>query len=431
MYRHLSFTFLYNNFQCIEKCKWKCDHERCSKLCSEPCDRKLCKHPNTEKLPCGHQSIGICGEKMPKLCRVCNKDEVENVIIGEVNVDVARFIQLEDCEHIIEENDLLYWMNSDPESNSNSNGNTNNERNTIQFKKCTSDCPAIIRHTKSVNTYIQTTLRDIEHIKSKTLGLPEANNRARQILSEKVNGVLKYESFNTDPFSLRNIYQSICDELIKPLKPMSNQLLIEQSNKFELVEKLRNICSAFDRRSDWTPNIPKLTIEKFSHRLELAASFIRQFKNCEQHRTDIFNEMLMLQLMSDLIVQISGLRFAPSGLKLLGSAFEVANKYGAATESIRKEFQSIASEANQYCVSKIKISLQEKEMILNAMGLSRGHWYKCPKGHVYAIGDCGGAMQQSKCPECGLAIGGDNHRLVSGNRVAPEMDGATVPAWPQ
>jgi hypothetical protein len=46
-------------------------------------------------------------------------------------------------------------------------------------------------------------------------------------------------------------------------------------------------------------------------------------------------------------------------------------------------------------------------------------------GHIYCIGECGGATQEGKCPECGTKIGGTQHRLVSDNSLAPEMDGAT------
>ena len=72
---------------------------------------------------------------------------------------------------------------------------------------------------------------------------------------------------------------------------------------------------------------------------------------------------------------------------------------------------------------------EEKKQIVSAVGLSKGHWFKCPQGHIYAIGECGGAMQRSTCPECGAVIGGDRHTLVEGNELAPEMDGAQHPAW--
>jgi len=69
-------------------------------------------------------------------------------------------------------------------------------------------------------------------------------------------------------------------------------------------------------------------------------------------------------------------------------------------------------------------------MVVQAMGLKQGHWYKCPNGHIYCIGDCGGAMMESRCNECGEIIGGESHRLRSDNTLAREMDGASTSAWP-
>ena len=72
---------------------------------------------------------------------------------------------------------------------------------------------------------------------------------------------------------------------------------------------------------------------------------------------------------------------------------------------------------------------EEKKEIVSAIGLAKGRWFKCPKGHFYCIGECGGAMERGTCPECGAVIGGVNHRLEEGNELAPEMDGASHPAW--
>jgi hypothetical protein len=49
------------------------------------------------------------------------------------------------------------------------------------------------------------------------------------------------------------------------------------------------------------------------------------------------------------------------------------------------------------------------------------HWYKCPNGHIYTIGDCGGAMQEANCPECGATIGGAGHHSAAGNAAATEF----------
>ena len=44
-------------------------------------------------------------------------------------------------------------------------------------------------------------------------------------------------------------------------------------------------------------------------------------------------------------------------------------------------------------------------------------WYQCPKGHAYTIGECGLAMIESRCPECGEKIGGSDHKLLKTNRL--------------
>ena len=51
-------------------------------------------------------------------------------------------------------------------------------------------------------------------------------------------------------------------------------------------------------------------------------------------------------------------------------------------------------------------------------------------GHIYAIGECGGATEEGKCPDCQATIGGRDHQLAEGNQLAAEMDQAQAPAWP-
>jgi len=66
----------------------------------------------------------------------------------------------------------------------------------------------------------------------------------------------------------------------------------------------------------------------------------------------------------------------------------------------------------------------------------RGHFYQCPNGHTYAIGECGGATQEARCPECNVVVGGRNHNLVLDNRRDTEMEellarqGAGPNPWP-
>ena len=90
---------------------------------------------------------------------------------------------------------------------------------------------------------------------------------------------------------------------------------------------------------------------------------------------------------------------------------------------------------NTSTVSKIAIKLritykiddEGMEDLIQAIGLSKGNWNKCPNGHLYVIGECGGAMEVSKCPDCNAVIGGHDHQLAGGNAHANELGGNA--AW--
>ncbi|KAF8263570.1 hypothetical protein EI94DRAFT_1772886 [Lactarius quietus] len=69
------------------------------------------------------------------------------------------------------------------------------------------------------------------------------------------------------------------------------------------------------------------------------------------------------------------------------------------------------------------MSLKEKRDIIKALGLSpSGHYNNCENGHTFVIGECGGAMQEARCPECNAPIGGSHHRLHQSNTRAMEFE---------
>jgi hypothetical protein len=51
-----------------------------------------------------------------------------------------------------------------------------------------------------------------------------------------------------------------------------------------------------------------------------------------------------------------------------------------------------------------------------------GHWYTCERGHPFTVGECGRPMEESRCPECGAAIGGQFHNPAAGVVMDTAMD---------
>jgi len=87
------------------------------------------------------------------------------------------------------------------------------------------------------------------------------------------------------------------------------------------------------------------------------------------------------------------------------------------------------------------VSLDEQMAVVRALSANMdfahtGHYYRCPNGHLYVIGDCGGATQRASCPECGETIGGSGHTLDATNSRATDFEdlareqGAQRSPWP-
>ena len=79
-----------------------------------------------------------------------------------------------------------------------------------------------------------------------------------------------------------------------------------------------------------------------------------------------------------------------------------------------------------------RLTQAEQQAVVAAMGgeIRAGGYYRCVCGYIYTVGECGGPMERAACPKCGHAIGGQQHRLESGNDHV-DFDGADAPAWPQ
>ena len=84
--------------KCVEDCAIKCRHKKCQKACYEECENFKCDEPCNKKLDCGHPCAGLCGEKCPKLCPVCEPEKFDN--------PTDKMVLLKDCRCIVSVSEL-------------------------------------------------------------------------------------------------------------------------------------------------------------------------------------------------------------------------------------------------------------------------------------------------------------------------------------
>ncbi|XP_071615637.1 NFX1-type zinc finger-containing protein 1 [Heliangelus exortis] len=391
-------------FPCAEPCEWQCQHYQCTNLCSEPCNRPRCNVPCAKMLRCGHPCIGFCGEPCPKKCLICDREELTQIFFGYEEDPGALFVQLEDCGHIFESQGLDHYMDEDGDI--------------IKLKVCPI-CQTPIRKNLRYGTIVKRQLDEIEKVKEKIQGPAQEIESSRQRLQAALTGnaVLR-----------RNLplkYLMLEDKLkTSALSTTSIGLIQNQLNFYERVADLTNSMKKIDpsEREGLRTRLHEVQEWLDMPRLSFTG----------QELSDLQSELQRLTYLVSLLARCKGVgtMITPALAAEIASTRQVLDRTQKLTE---KEEAAVVAALERLSaalpVSGLGISEAERVQIVSAVGCPRGHWFKCRNGHIYVIGECGGAMERSKCPECQEVIGGTNHALDSTNSLAPEMDGATHAAW--
>ncbi|XP_068006238.1 NFX1-type zinc finger-containing protein 1 isoform X1 [Melanerpes formicivorus] len=391
-------------FPCAEPCEWQCQHYQCTSLCSEPCNRPRCNVPCAKLLRCGHPCAGLCGEPCPKKCLLCDREELTQIFFGFEEDPDARFVQLEDCGHVFESQGLDHYMDEDDD--------------VVKLKVCPM-CQTPIRKNLRYGTTVKRRLDEIEKVKEKIQGPAQEIEANRQRLQVTLAGsdVLR-RSLPQKYFMLENKL-SASDLSTRSLGLIENQL-----NFYQRVADLTNSLSKIDagERQELTKQLEEVQQWLDKRRLSFSGQELSDLQAEIQRLTYLLSllarcEAAKRMITPALAAEIANVRECLGGTKKFTEQDEAAVK--AALERLWRALPA----------SGLGISEAERVQIVSAIGCPRGHWFKCKNGHIYVIGECGGAMERSRCPECHEVIGGANHSLDSTNSLASEMDGATHAAW--
>lgn len=399
---------------CMEPCEWQCPHQSCSKLCHEPCDRPPCVKKCDKVLPCGHPCIGLCGDPCPDKCRICHCDEVIEIFFGNEDLLDACFIQLEDCKHVIESTGMDHFMGMDEDEGADL------DQRAIHLKECPR-CRTPIRKNVRYGAHINRSLAEIEKVKELVNGLPsDIQNKQKELQ-------LRLETMDNFKEQLPVEHLRITERLQK--SGLSLLDLWYQENFIMFLERLGKLIKM---QKD---HMSSVMSHLFSLRIRECLNFLLDTyqRFSDQQLDDLECEMKRLTYLADLNVRCNMAGYTLLRVKVeaeVTRARQILEDTRPFTKTDENEVKEIFKDLeNKLPHSGLGITDEERVMIVKAMALTQGHWYKCPNGHVYAIGDCGGAMELSQCPECKAAIGGTNHILTQDNGLAGEMDGAQHPAW--
>lgn len=389
---------------CAEPCEWRCQHYQCTSLCSEPCNRPRCNVPCAKRLRCGHPCAGFCGEPCPKKCLVCDHEELTQIFFGFEEDPGARFVQLEDCGHVFESQGLDHYMDEDDD--------------VIKLKVCPM-CQTPIRRNLRYGTIVKRRLDEIEKVKEKIQGPAREIESSRQRLQA---------ALSRDAVLQRNLpfkYLMLEDKLkASDLSTKSIGLIENQLNIYQRIADLTNSMSKIDATER----------KGLRRRLEEVQGWLDKprLSFTGQELSDLQSELQRLTYWVSLLARCEGARgpIAPALAEEIARVRNILEGTGKFTE---KDEAAVKAALKRLCaalpVSGLGVSEAERVQIVAAIGCPRGHWFKCKNGHIYVIGECGGAMERSRCPECQAVIGGTNHALDSTNSLASEMDGATHAAW--
>ncbi|KAK1901087.1 NFX1-type zinc finger-containing protein 1 [Dissostichus eleginoides] len=414
--------------ECPEECKVKVEKiiPRCQHTQMVPCHQDpetfVCQEPCNKLLDCEHPCVSFCGEPCTSYCKQevtltlkCGHSQQE-IFFGTEDEPDAYFIQLEDCGHIVEYTAMDQYMEMDDKQQANEA-----EQVAIKLKECPR-CRTSIRKNLRYGSHINRCLAEIEMVKVKINGRQVDIKEHKQALENQWEGnLLQYEMHGQVE------YMAVQFKLQQPYHTAKDLWVLENKMDFLIrIAKLKKIQKE---------NMSELNSETLG---EYFVEFVRWLNNwrqkfSDQQVFDLQRELQRLTFLTELNARChkADIRKQTDEINSeIQTIREVLERIGPFTEQDQDRVKEAMEELDSKLPpSGLGISEEERKMIVSAMKIAPGHWYKCPNGHVYVITECGGAVESRCCPDCAATIGGENHALAGGNQVASEMDGAQHPAW--
>eukprot|EP00308_Calcidiscus_leptoporus_P012447 CAMPEP_0119379230 /NCGR_PEP_ID=MMETSP1334-20130426/51790_1 /TAXON_ID=127549 /ORGANISM="Calcidiscus leptoporus, Strain RCC1130" /LENGTH=419 /DNA_ID=CAMNT_0007398681 /DNA_START=183 /DNA_END=1442 /DNA_ORIENTATION=+ len=396
-------------------------------------------------LECGHRCPGLCGEECPRraFCIQCGSkgqemvDLIEMKTLSEWDADKEPVIVLR-CGHVFAPSTLdkhvglhLFYMTSlASEAEHDPNGTQVEDEGMltcvalkprVHLTEGTVKAPASCPTCKVVIMGVKRYGRPQNYAMLRVLEqkqMIETDSKLALIMSVEAPDLARQQKELTQV--LQDLLRHSPTKRVFEAAFGSEQCLVPTPNKTPLLRTLVCLCKVVAAR---------LAAFNYEEKAKAARFF-------EKNRP-VFDDALTVAAETNASLRATTVRLllasalASVWTKSVGSSRESALYHEGRDmlDAVLKSTElSDADRAKATEVEKIfeaQLTQEELRQVVQAMGGGAHtasdaslHWYECPDGHPYFIGECGGAMEQSKCPECGKTVGGQNHALHSGNARA-------------
>jgi len=372
-------------------------------------------------LGCGHRCPSLCGEDCPdtKYCQECSTNKVKSHIVDRVQFNTYNEHNLDDdpilvlpCQHFYSMSTLDGHLAMNEVYVKDDAGEEFikirplREADISEKPKTCPDCRSVIHSIRRYGRLLR--LAELRSLERKHLML--VHESLRQISIER--GSMPLET-KLNGQALVTVLLAVSQQILK--SPMRKIYQVCHGKKFS--------------------EVPQPPMQPLLHTLELLGqAYSEMSKDWSDYSSiqaqGVFKRGIAMADKSNCIRSGACLRLGLCSLLATRSSAGLSEKWKNTVKShlqwILEKEKVIKGELifkARQVIKALENPLRETEVVVKAMNGLEGynyggswssHWYECPNGHPYFIGECGGAMEDARCPECHEVVGVGSHRSNPG-----------------
>jgi len=316
---------------------------------------------------------------------------VTEIFFGTEDKPRARFVELADCGHVFEVEMMDQWMD---QAQTMPDGKSVDVQ--VILKRCPK-CKIPIRSSLRYGNVVKKILRDFEEIKQKLSHDKRRCDQKVERLKSKVEKIDETDRFPNDQDKIKRMLdrENLTDEQIN--------LIDNQIRFLAFLQTLKANIGSFkaDKRSRETKKDLENKIGQLRDRVMGS-----QVQFSYQEREELKEEMFRTKLLIDL--RMLKMQLDIRGIQLGDTDTVVVDYIGEVLDS-EKKIDKKRRERYRTRIERIRLqqkgvhqgaAREEKDLIVKGRGMTQGHWFKCPNGHIFCITECGETIRETKCRKC-------------------------------